>query len=310
MTKILPGIRLGVLDVAPVWPDVTHRDAVWEIIEAAPVLEELGYSRYWLAEHHDEDAAHSAPELLLPVIAGMTERMRVGVAGILLNLHSPIKVAKDFRLLEAVFTGRVDLGIARAGTKNDQALLLRDGAPLEGDHEARVSLLLSYLRGTSLDIVNPRFVWPPNVWMLGTGSVSARIAAANGLRFCFATQIKGHSLAPNSIIPGYHNEFRSSIDTVDPECTISIAGICSDTDEHAKLLLEPTSFVPTIVGGPETCAEKFRQLQRETGVSEFIWLDLCRRYQDRLVSYRLLAKALHLSNSSLEEAQRPMVNGS
>src|SRR5712671_3615743 len=97
---------LGALDLSPVPAGASPAAAIQTTLQTAPLLEGFGYSRYWMAEHHGAFVSHSSPELLVPVIAGLTKKMRVGVAGILLRLHSPLKVAKNFRLLEAVYPGR------------------------------------------------------------------------------------------------------------------------------------------------------------------------------------------------------------
>ena len=94
---------LGALDLCKLFPGQTHHAVIWESIELAPRLEQSGYGRYWLAEHHGSDVAHGSPELLAPVLAGVTSKMRIGVAGVLLRLYSPYKVAQDFRLLHTIF---------------------------------------------------------------------------------------------------------------------------------------------------------------------------------------------------------------
>jgi len=148
MSKSLLRFTLGALDLSPVFAGTKASDAIEMTLKVAPALEGFGYSRYWLAEHHGPMVAHSSPELLVPVIAGLTKRMRVGTAGILLRLYSPFKVAKDFRLLHSVFPDRIDLGIAR-GTAREQELLLRDGVNSQVNFEQKVSDLVSFLRGTA-----------------------------------------------------------------------------------------------------------------------------------------------------------------
>src|SRR5262245_27080962 len=109
-------ISLGVLDFCDVLPGRDPRSAVLETAELARRAESFGYSRYWLAEHHESGAAHAAPEILTAVVAGVTRKMRVGPAGVLLHFYSPFKVAEQFRLLETIYPGRIDLGVARGFT--------------------------------------------------------------------------------------------------------------------------------------------------------------------------------------------------
>src|SRR5947209_16350919 len=106
-------IQLGALDFSPVTRGMKPADAIWDTIDLSKDLDALGYSRFWIAEHHGSGVAHSCPEILIPVIAGITHRIRVGSAGILLRLYNPLKIAKTFRLLHAIYPRRIDLAIAR-----------------------------------------------------------------------------------------------------------------------------------------------------------------------------------------------------
>jgi Luciferase-like monooxygenase len=128
MSNGLPPLTLGALDLSPVFRGMKPVDAIAMTLEIAPMHEAFGYSRYWLAEHHGPKVAHSSPELLVSIIAARTQRMHIGTAGILLRLHSPLKVAKKNRLLHSIFPDRIDLGIARGGTAPEQEILLRSGA--------------------------------------------------------------------------------------------------------------------------------------------------------------------------------------
>ena len=104
-------MRLGILDFCLLREGLKPFHSLHESLLLAQEAERLGYSRFWMAEHHELLYAQQAPELMVPLVAGSTERIRVGVAGMLLKLHSPLRVAKAFRLLESVFPGRIDLGV-------------------------------------------------------------------------------------------------------------------------------------------------------------------------------------------------------
>src|SRR5262245_54354802 len=120
-------IRLSVLDLSPVPSGSTSVDALRNTLDLARLTDELGYTRYWLAEHHNTPLiATSVPEIMIGHVAQMTSRMRVGSGGVMLPNHSPLKVAETFRTLEALHPGRIDLGIGRApGTDQLTALALR-----------------------------------------------------------------------------------------------------------------------------------------------------------------------------------------
>src|SRR6267142_937930 len=275
---------LGALDLSPVLPGGTPVDAIHTTLQSAPLLEGFGYSRYWLAEHHGPFVSHSSPELLVPVLAGLTKKMRVGVAGILLRLHSPLKVAKNFRLLEAVYPGRIDLGIARATTKPEQEVLLREGNRCEVDFEKKVGELVSFMRENSGEFANPQDVGSPPIWMLGSNTTSMRLASAHGTSFCYAAFLAPQG-DPAGVIDAYRAEFRPSKDLPEPQYSIAVAGICASTDARALELLGdeyPVGAWPGVVGSPETCSRTIRTLHEDTGATEFVFLDMCLRAEDKV----------------------------
>ena len=295
MPESQPQFTLGALDLSPVFPGITSSDAIEVTLRLAPELEGLGYSRYWLAEHHGPKVGHSSPELLAPVIAERTKRMRVGVAGILLRFYSPFKVAKDFRLLHSVFPGRIDLGIARGTVPEQELLLLRDGPRIDVNFEKKVSDLVSFLRGTAEAPANPLDVPPPQIWMLGSSTSSMRLATIYGTAFCFACFLANPAVTPASVLSAYRSEFTPSLDCPEPKCSIAVAGVCARTDARAVELINqetPIGVSSTVVGSPQSCVRKIRELHSETGVTEFIFLDMAQQFEDKLESYRLLAEAL------------------
>src|SRR5574341_447256 len=143
---------LSVLDQSPIRSGGTAADAIRETLELAQAAERLGYHRYWLAEHHNSKGlAGSTPEVLIGQVAARTRRIRVGSGGVMLSHYSPLKVAENFRMLETLFPGRIDLGIGRApGTDQRTARALAHGPGALGleDFPDRVADLLGFLHGT------------------------------------------------------------------------------------------------------------------------------------------------------------------
>lgn len=178
-------LKIGVVDQSPVRTGGTGADAVRETLELARRCEALGYSRYWLAEHHSTNSfAGSAPEVLLPMVAAATRQMRVGTGGVLLTHYSPFKVAEQFRMLETLFPGRIDLGVGRApggDIRTVQALQYgRGGLPIEVFPQ-QVEDLAGWL-GNTFDRsahpwgrvrAMPRGDSLPDLWLLGSGGDSA-----------------------------------------------------------------------------------------------------------------------------------------
>ena len=108
-------MKLGALDFSPIPAGMRATDALWSTNELAGLLEELGYTKLWLGEHHSANIAHASPEIMAALVAGVTERIHVGAAGVLLNYRNALRTASAFRLLAALYEGRIDLGLARGG---------------------------------------------------------------------------------------------------------------------------------------------------------------------------------------------------
>ena len=194
-------IRIGLVDQSPVSTGSTGADAVRETLRLAREAERLGLSRIWLAEHHSTNSfAGSCPEVLLPAVAAATQHLRVGSGGVLLPHYSPLKVAEQFRMLETLFPGRIDLGIGRApGGDRRTALALQYGRHLPVEQFAeQTAELLGWLRNDfaadhawARVRAMPRGDGFPDVWMLGSGGASAELAAQLGCGYGFAQFISG-----------------------------------------------------------------------------------------------------------------------
>ena len=193
-------IPVSVLDLTLVDSGSSGPQALRNTIETGQVAERLGYSRIWLAEHHNTAAiASPAPELMIGVLARETSTIHVGSGGIMLPNHSPLKVAETFRVLEALAPGRIDLGIGRApGTDTLTALALRrsQDALRADDFPDQLAELRGYnsaefQSGHPFGKIKaePADVELPPIWMLGSSDFGARLAAALGLRFSFASHI-------------------------------------------------------------------------------------------------------------------------
>jgi luciferase family oxidoreductase group 1 len=162
---------MGLLDFCKVGIDGSAERGLGDTIETAILAERLGYKRYWLAEHWGADVSTPSPELLTPIIAGMTERIRVGPAGVLLPFYSPLKVASNALLAERLFPGRIDLGLARGGAAPQvvRALAGHVDANLAATYPDKVREVVSYLEGRGPVLGGPNISSVPEVWVLGAG---------------------------------------------------------------------------------------------------------------------------------------------
>lgn len=238
-------LALSVLDQSPIRAGGTPAQAIAETLELAQACDRLGYRRYWLAEHHSSEAlGGTAPEVLICRVAGLTRRMKVGSGGVMLPHYAALKVAEQFRTLETLFPGRIDLGIGRApGSDQRTSRLLQPGPQAYGieRYPYQVRDLVAWLHDAVPEghtghgvQAQPVGDSAPDVWMLGSSADSASVAAHFGLPFCFA-----HFINPEGgpeVVRAYQAHFRPSELHAAPRAMAAISVLCADTDEEADRL--------------------------------------------------------------------------
>ncbi len=241
---------LSVLDLAPVVQGSTPADALRNTIDLAAYVEQLGYERYWLAEHHNMPGiASSAPAVMIAHVAAATSTIRVGSGGVMLPNHSPLVVAEQFGTLEALHPGRIDLGIGRApGTDPLTAQALRR-APLTmaDDFPEQFGQLIGYFDGSFADDhpyrnirAVPGLGYRPAIWLLGSSDYSARLAGRLGLPFSFAHHFAAANTEPALEI--YRRSFRPSAVLDEPYALIGVSVVCAPTAEEARWLSAPNAL--------------------------------------------------------------------
>ena len=251
-------MRLSVLDLVPVRTDQSTADAVAATVRVAQVADRLGFTRYWVAEHHNMPAvAATSPPVLLAYLAAQTTRLRLGSGGVMLPNHAPLAVAEQFALLEAVAPGRVDLGIGRApGSDPVTSMALRGArahndedierfpeyldhvAALMGTGGARVGLSRGMLAQQDYTLkATPAAVGEPRLWLLGSSMYSAHLAAAKGLPYVFAHHFSGQGTA--EALATYRAEFRPSELTPAPVTFMTVNASVAETRDDALRLLLP-----------------------------------------------------------------------
>ncbi|MFG6150436.1 LLM class flavin-dependent oxidoreductase [Halobacillus sp. B23F22_1] len=234
-------MKISVLDQSPILSGMTPADAFQHTTELAKAADELGFHRFWVAEHHStKSLAGSSPEILAAHLASQTEKIRIGTGGILLPHYSPYKIAEVFRVLEALYPGRIDLGVGRApgGVPNVNLALNRGQLPSIEDYPAQLSELLSYLYGEDPHkmgiYASPEGEHSPPIWMLGSSGASARVASELGVSYSFAHFINGYGGA--RAMRRYHDYFQPSVQQEVPCGNVSIFAVCAETDEKAEFL--------------------------------------------------------------------------
>src|SRR5947209_1766270 len=278
-------MRLSVLDQSPISEGSTGAQALHNTLDLSRLTDELGYHRYWVAEHHGGPMLASAsPEALIGPIAATTERIRVGSGGVMLPHYSPLKVAETFSILAALYPGRIDLGIGRAaGTDPLTTFALqrdrRQAAP--DDFPQQLAELLAYVEDALPDdhpfrplaAVLPGRPALPATWLLGSSPQSAIWAGELGLPYAFADFINPQG---SEIAALYRDRFVAVRDLQAPRTAVAVWVICAPTDEEAQYLAASSRMTMTLlrrgqlipVPPPEAAMEFLRREGREHSPSE------------------------------------------
>jgi luciferase family oxidoreductase group 1 len=237
-------LPLSVLDLSPVGTGTLPSQAIRESIALAKVADRLGFTRYWVAEHHNmASIATSAPEVMIAHIAAATSRIRVGAGGIMIPNHTPLRVVEIFRTLEALSPGRIDLGLGRApGTDPVTASALRRSDNPEVNH--LLAELIAFERGEfpahhpfHQIVPMPSDVRLTSIWMLGSTLAGASIAAQLGVPYAFA----GHFAMRHArdALAVYRRQFRPSATLAEPYAMLAVTAVCGASDEEAHRFAAP-----------------------------------------------------------------------
>jgi len=324
----LRDVPLSVLDLAPITTGTNATTALRNTRELAQHVERLGYTRFWLAEHHNMPGiASSSPAVLIGHVADATTTLRVGSGGVMLPNHPPLVVAEQFGTLAALHPGRIDLGIGRApGTDQKTARALRrtaDALSAE-DFPQQLTELIEYFDGTSDIAAVPAVGNKPPVWLLGSSGYSAQVAGVLGLPFAFAHHFSAQNTLP--ALELYRRRFKPSAVLDKPYAMVCASVVLADTTEHARWIAGPGALaflrlrngrpgpLPSpqeaadhpysdldrmfieermssqVVGDPATVDEQLAKLLDDTGADELMVTTMVYDQADRLRSYELLTE--------------------
>ena len=236
-------LPVSILDLSPVTTATSGAEALHNTLDLARLADRLGFTRYWVAEHHSlASVGSSAPEIMIGQIAAATERLRVGSGGVMLPNHAPLAVAERFKTLEALFPGRIDLGLGRApGTDPLTAYALRRRQDGDDDFVRRLQELILFGSGgfpeshpfRSIQVM-PSGVGLPPLWLLGSSDQSSMLAAALGLNFAFAHHFASYDAV--AAMRAYRDNFRPSVRRDRPYAILAVAAVAADTEAEAERL--------------------------------------------------------------------------
>jgi luciferase family oxidoreductase group 1 len=326
-----PTIPLSVLDLAPVRQNGTISDALANSLDLARHVEKLGYNRFWVAEHHNMPGiASSATSVLIGYLAGGTSTIRVGSGGVMLPNHAPLVIAEQFGTLEALYPGRIDLGLGRApGTDPTTMRALRrdlvdDDNAFPQNVQELLALLAPAADGQKLRAVPGAGSNVP-VWLLGSSTFSAQLAGMLGLPFSFASHFAPLRLM--DALETYRHFFKPSAYLEKPYVMVGLPVLAASTDEEAQFQAttqyqrlvnlvrgQPTVLMPpvdsmeglwepreeayvrshlgvAIIGGPDTVRDKLAAFIEQTGADELIVTTDFYDPADRKRSFEILMNA-------------------
>jgi len=242
-------MRLSVLDQSMIVSGRPPAASIRETVELARLCDALGYHRFWVSEHHASDSiAGSAPEILLAALAMVTQRIRLGSAGVMLPHYSALKVAEQFRVLESLAPGRIDLGLGRApGSDGRTAFALNPNAAVAADNfPAQLRDLMAWVSGGALPDAHPfRMVTAqpagdtaPQIWILGSSNYGAQVASYFGLPYCYAyffTEGEGAAEA----LALYRETYRPSDAHPEPHSAVAVFALAAPTQDEADWHFAP-----------------------------------------------------------------------
>ena len=326
--RTLSTTAFSMLDLVPVRMGGTVAQALHNSLDMARHVERLGFTRFWLAEHHNMDGiASSATAVLIGHVAGGTTRIRVGSGGVMLPNHAPLVVAENFGTLATLYPGRIDLGLGRAPGTDPHTMraLRRDRPETADDFPQQVLELQSYLapaRPGQRLIAMPGAGTEVPIWLLGSSLFSAQLAAQLGLPYAFASHFAPRML--HDAIRIYRDQFRPSATLGQPYVAIGVPVVAAPDDAEAKFLATTTyqrilalirgerlaqrppvdnmdalwspqekaavdAFLAiSVVGGPDTVRRGLDRLLAETQADEFIFVSDLYEHSQRLRSLEIV----------------------
>ncbi|SDS38652.1 luciferase family oxidoreductase, group 1 [Pseudomonas asplenii] len=330
--KRLSDVKFSTLDLVPVRPDGGPAQSLRNSLDLARHVEKLGYTRFWVAEHHNMDGiASSATSVLLAYLAGGTSSIRVGSGGVMLPNHAPLVIAEQFGTLESLYPGRIDLGLGRAPGSDQMTAhaLRRERSGSSDDFPEDVAELMKYLGPRTSDqrvIAVPGTGTQVPIWLLGSSLFSAQLAGERGLPYAFASHFAPRYV--HEAIRVYRNHFKPSEVLDKPYVMLGVPLVAADTDEQADYLatsvyqrilalmrgqsLMQRAPVPSMdglwlphekeavasflglamVGSPQKIRAKLEVLIEQTQADELIFTCDLYEHADRLHSYELLSQVM------------------
>lgn len=296
----IPKLQLGILDIGAFhYGKQSSVERISETIITAKKAEKLGFTRYWIGEHHSNDVAWRGTGTMLTLIASSTSKIRVGSAGILLNYYNPLMVSADYKLLANLFNKRIDLGLAEGIAEVnliDKMLSMKSGQ----EHMTFLEKA-KFINSVYSENADPIFISPPytnltpDIWMLGTSLRKLDFAIEQNFNYCLSLCHKDQSLTEMQALAQPVRSSNYLKKTNDQsQITIMLNVICGRTNQHARKMVTRSfsNLQLSFYGDQKSCYEFLIEMKTKFGVSEIIIADQCGNQKDRIFSLSSLAELI------------------
>gem|GEM_PF-5642003 len=298
---------LGILDFGYYdLKEKTSGGVIHELVDIVLECEELNFKRYWLGEHWAFGVGWRSSDILISLLCGMTNKIIMGSGGVLLNLHAPIQVAYNYNLMQHLFPGRVELGIASGKASDSILSAFSASTPTREQFKDRLNQLRTLLdreddlMGDRPALV-PLLTEKPPLWVLGSSERMARLAIHNKASLCCSIFHNSEidMLAISKVIESFKRNYEQ-VHGVKPRTAVAMAGICSENYEKSvslhKKFQDESIFVnvfPRVVGDVSSCESQIEEIKHILGVDEVLFMSLINSVEERMNSYRLLSQLIN-----------------
>lgn len=287
-------MKIGFLDFGEIPNNSNAISVIFDSIEVATNADELGFSRYWIAEHHEDTIAFRNPELIINLIAGYTTNIRVGAAGVLLPLCPPLQVAQRYKLLNNLFSNRIDLGLAKGITNSLKNIELTDGSNINSNiinHNDRCLKVAQYLNDNNEDfITHPIAGYIPEIWILTTGGEqSSNLIINNEFSFSFSLFHDINKVSPPMFFENIKNNFFKKNGYL-PKCNIAISVFLAKNQKEIDSIKENTKNIYVNIATTKECLiAEINKYKTDYGAEEIIIVNLGRGKAEKILLQKLLA---------------------
>ncbi|NJM79926.1 MAG: LLM class flavin-dependent oxidoreductase [Flavobacterium sp.] len=271
-------MKYGILDFGTISPNSNAISTIHETIELVQLAESLGFTRYWLSEHHDEGVAWKSPDIILPLLAGYTDKIKVGAAGVLVGLNAPINTAYHYKLLANLYPSRIDLGLAKGTAESHKCAELTDGADWQKnfkDYNSRVKKIKTLMNDEVDNIILPPCKGvAPDIWILSTSSSSIDFVIEENFNFSLSLlHTFDYQPSPNIIKELKQKYFNKN--KFEPQINIAVSAFCSNDKKRIDEIKIKTKNVKlNYAGSPDAFLDFIQELAKSYEVDEVIILNL------------------------------------